>query len=144
MVELKRQADGLGELCFACHFADAHGGALVRRLHKQRQTQFSANLREAVLVAVGAGERDERRDIQPGVAQQAFGDVFVHARGGAEYVRADERQVGHAQHPLQRTIFPQRAVHDREDHVDLGECLSIAGIDKLPLRDAGYGGDANF
>jgi hypothetical protein len=40
--------------------------------------------------------------------------------------------------------LPQRAVNDREDHVDLGESLSIAGIDKLPLRDAGYGGDANF
>ena len=35
-------------------------------------------------------------------------------------------------------------MNNREDDVDLGESLSIAGVDELPLHDAGYGGDANF
>lgn len=35
-------------------------------------------------------------------------------------------------------------MNDREDNVDLGESLCVAGVDELPLRDAGYGGDAHF
>ncbi|MNV52759.1 hypothetical protein D3C71_1448680 [compost metagenome] len=95
------------------------------------------------MLAIGAGQRHKRSDIQPGVAQQAFGHVFVHAGGGAENVRADKRQIRHAQHPLQGTIFAQCAMNNREHDVNLGQCLRIARVNQLALLHARYGGDTD-
>ncbi|MNH38426.1 hypothetical protein D3C79_994530 [compost metagenome] len=100
MIEGKRQSHRVVELCFAVHFADADGGALVRRFDKQRQAEAGAEIGKCVLLAVGTGQGDKRRHIQPGIAQQALGDVFIHAGGGTEHVGADERQIRHPQHPL--------------------------------------------
>src|SRR5690606_9428258 len=114
MVKLKGQTNGIVKLRFAGGFADADGRALIRRFHKQRQAELRLDLREAVFIAVGASERHERRNIQTGVAQETFCDVFIHAGGRAQHIGTDKWQVRHPQHALQRAVFAQRAVNDRE------------------------------
>ena len=102
------------------------------------------DLREAVFIAVGASERDERCNIQTGVAQQTFSDVFIHAGGRTQHIGADKRQVRHPQHALQGAVFAQRAVNDREHHVNLCQRLRVPGIDKLSLCHAWNRCDADI
>ena len=144
MVKLKGQTNSIVKLCFAGDFADADGRALIRRFHEQRQAELRLDLREAVFIAVGASERDERCNIQTGVAQQTFCDVFIHAGGRTQHIGADKRQVRHPQHALQGAVFAQRAVNDREHHVNLCQRLRVPGIDKLSLCHAWNRCDADI
>ncbi|MNN13767.1 hypothetical protein D3C81_1268080 [compost metagenome] len=144
VVKFKRQTHGFGELCFAGHFANANGRALVRRLYEERQAELRSDLGKGVALAIGARERHKRRDVQPGVTQQAFGHVFIHASRRAKDIGADERQVRHTQHPLQGTVFAQGAVYNRENHVNLRQRLRIPRVNQLALHDARYGGNADL
>ena len=80
--------------------------------------------------AVGARQGDERRHRKPGIAQQALGHVFIHADRRAEHAGADERHIGHAQQPA-ASRPPQRAVHDRENNVQLAQRAGAARFDQL-------------
>ncbi len=131
MVKFEGQGDGLLILLFAVDLADAHRGALVRRFDEQRQAQLRLHFGKAHLMTVGAGQGNKRRNRQPGIAQQTLGHVFVHAGGGAEDVGADEGQVSHPQHTLQRTIFPKGAVNNRENDVDGRQRLAAIGVNQL-------------
>lgn len=103
----------------------------VGRLDEQRQAEAFAQFFKRESGAVGAGQGDERRHRQPGIAQQALGHVFIHADRRAEHAGADERHIGHAQQPLQRAVLPQRAVHDREDDVELAQRAGAARFNQL-------------
>jgi len=52
-----------------------------------------------------------------GLAEQALGDVLVHARGGAQDAGADIRQAGQLEQPLHRAVLPAGAVQDGEHNV---------------------------
>ena len=131
MVEFKGQRDRLLVLLFAVDFADAYRRTLVGRFDEQRQAEFVLHLRKAELLAIGAGQGDERGNRQSGITQQALGDVFVHTGGGPEDVGTDEGQVSHAQHALQRAVFPEGTVNNRENHIDGGQRLAAVGVDQL-------------
>ena len=118
-------------LLFVFNFADANRRALISRLNEQRQAKLRFDIGKAELRAVGAGECDKRGDGEPGVAQQTFGHVFVHTGRRAQHIGADERQIRHAQHPLQGAIFTQRAVDDRENHIDGRQRLAAFGVNQL-------------
>ena len=104
---------------------------MVGRLHEQRQPQLRFNIGKAELRAVGAGQGDKRGDGEPGIAQQTFGHVFVHTGRGTQHIGTNERQIRHAQHPLQGAILAQRAVDDGENHIDSRQRLAAVGVNQL-------------
>ena len=131
MVKFKGQGHRLMVLLFVFNFADANRRSLVGRLNEQRQAQLRFDIGKAELRAVGAGQGDKRRDGETGVAQQAFGHIFVHTGRRAQHIGSDERQIGHAQHPLQGTVFAQRAVDDGENYIDGRQRLTAFGVNQL-------------
>lgn len=78
-----------------------------------------------------SGQGHEGRDRQPGIAQQTFADVLVHAHRRTEHIGADKRQVGHAQQPLQATVFTEGPVDNREDHIDMAQQFLTGGFDQV-------------
>lgn len=71
----------------------------------------------------------------PASRNTRLGHVLVHRHRRAEHAGAHERQVGHAQQPLQRAVFAQGAVHDGKHHVDLRQrLLRLDGLQLLLLR----------
>jgi hypothetical protein len=68
-----------------------------------------------------------------GVAQDALGDVLVHANGGAQHTRAHKRHVGQLQQPLDRAVLAISAVEHWKNDVELRQSALRAGADQRAL-----------
>ncbi len=130
---IKPEGQFYGGMIFslAAHLAHTHGRTLVRRFHEHRHSEFLPGLFEGGSRRRATVEGNERRHGNPGIAQQAFADVLVHAHGRAQHVGADKRQVGHAQQALQAAVFAEGAVDDREDHIDMFQRGLAGGFHQL-------------
>jgi hypothetical protein len=61
------------------------------------------------------GDRDARR------LHHCFEHAFIHPHRRADDARAHVRQIGQFEQPLHRAIFAERAVQQREDHVQFDD-----------------------
>ncbi len=100
----------------AVHLGHADGGALVGRLHHQR---------EADITVVQAGHVERRRG-QAGALPQLFGAHLVHADGGRHHAGAGVRQFQMLQQPLDHAVFAAPPVQGDKGHVEALEGVHAA------------------
>ncbi len=138
LIKPQGQFDGGVVLGLVANLAHTHRRALVGRFDEHRQAEFIHRSFKGSTRGVAAGQGNERRHGNAGVAQQALADVLVHAHCRAEHVGADERQVSHAKQALQAAVFAEGAVDDGEDHVDVCQQAVAGGFHHLLAGFAGH------
>ena len=142
-VVLPRRGDGGVEVGPVGHLADADARAGAGRLDEHRQPQRAPGLPEGTVGGVlgGAALRrhdDVRADRQAGADEQDLHDRLVHRRSGGEHSRADVRDPGQLEQPLQGAVLAVRTVQEREDDVDLAELAGrLAGLADDQGRELG-------
>src|SRR5438552_14581506 len=124
------------------HLRDAHRGAERGWLDEQ----WKAEARRAPLDArpvpfpVAVVHHLVVDHAKPRGLEQHLLDRLVHPDRGSKHARADVRNPGQLQHPLDRAVLAERPVQDREHHVDLtagavvGDHRGVPGLTRQ--RDA--------
>ena len=93
----------------------------------------SASVRRVAAAAQHHGVADR----EPGVAQQALGDVLVHRRRAGADPGADVGHAGHLEQPLDGAVLAAGAVQDGDDDVDAAERAAVVERDELAARRVG-------